>query len=483
MSDYTDRLINHADGISMIAELRGIRNAIGIAGIIGQGVVPDQNSITFKGLQMMIQQGLGPIVAPLGSVISVFKETALVATVGEHTGEISVAVNESVFLEKVHEAVEGEYEFKYDGSAWRLDDHSVIIEDYGITITGTPTSGDTFLVKETAAVYKFRVVDYIEDGKTLNGADSSITFVDKTRKHGIVLLMEDIDYYGLTFSQPQALYVPDEVIPAGTTLSFGKGTYDATYAPDTVYHFTTETDIPAGAQICLSWGYQSPILNGKINVYSDPASTTVMQSLPIAAGNAGTYIGDASLSDRKGNLNHIQSARYGYNGWAESFARQNANSAGAKATYYQASSKFDRKPGVADSLDGFMKGFDAGFLDIVQMMNVETCKNSVSDATSAEITAGTAYTVTKDKFFMASRANIYGSRENASEKLDHWAWFAANTADAFKIRYNGNVARYWWLRSPHSAHAHYVRNVYPSGGLHNSYAYNGGGRCLACVIG
>ena len=194
---------------------------------------------------------------------------------------------------------------------------------------------------------------------------------------------------------------------------------------------------------------------------------------------------------RAGNMNYIVCARYGYNRWSQSYARQNLNAAGAKGTYFAPQSKWDRPPGIAASAHGFMHGMDPDFLSLVQPVEIETIINTVTDAAPADASAGTAFETTIDRFFLPSRSEVYGGKENASDHGISYEYLKVNSdlsaagsgADTNRIKAQGSTLRIYWLRSPNPGSASYVRSVYTSGALTNYTATTGCGRAAACVIG
>lgn len=68
------------------------------------------------------------------------------ATVGgENTGVTAASVTAETFAAKVENAP-GSYEFSHDGTDWKLSGGTVTIADYGVSLTGSPASGDTVTV-------------------------------------------------------------------------------------------------------------------------------------------------------------------------------------------------------------------------------------------------------------------------------------------------------------------------------------------------
>lgn len=72
------------------------------------------------------------------------------ASIGESTGISAASVNAETFGAKVSNA-DGTYEFAYDGADWKLGETTVTLSQYGITVTGTASDGDTISVVYVSA--------------------------------------------------------------------------------------------------------------------------------------------------------------------------------------------------------------------------------------------------------------------------------------------------------------------------------------------
>ena len=90
-------------------------------------------------------------------------ETAAATKGADNTGVTAVAVTAATFKTAVSNAA-GTYLFSY-GTAWKLSGLSVSLDTYGVTVTGTPVSGDTVSVVFTASVAAkaagSKTVDYL----------------------------------------------------------------------------------------------------------------------------------------------------------------------------------------------------------------------------------------------------------------------------------------------------------------------------------
>ena len=138
---------------------------------------------------------------------------------------------------------------------------------------------------------------------------------------------------------------------------------------------------------------------------------------------------------------------------------------------------------VRSTLPGFLHGLDPAFRAIMQKVRKRTAK-CIAD--------GYSYEDTEELVFEPSMTELdYGKNNNVSEtaaKADGtlktelaWDMFIGASNDD-RIRYQGGVARYYWLRSPYPSHASNERYVSPSGALNYNvanYAYGvSAGLCL-----
>lgn len=92
-------------------------------------------------------------------------------SIGSSTGITAATVDGTTFIGKVGTTEEKTYTFAYDGSKWTLHSSTVILGDYGITVVGTPASGDavTVTVKEnTGGLLVDLLADIAELGDAVN---------------------------------------------------------------------------------------------------------------------------------------------------------------------------------------------------------------------------------------------------------------------------------------------------------------------------
>ncbi len=322
----------------------------------------------------------------------------------------------------------------------------------------------------------FKIV-HMFDGNTCG----ALKLANPDLNHGMILHTKDVIYYSkFPFSPQQAFYYAENGLAAGTyniTVPTAWGQFVAG-----TFEFTLANAVPAKGQLVFSGDpYSTALTSLKVKSYASAASTTAIETTAnnIIEGSGGTALGTL---DGSGNCNHYQRTAYGCNRWAWSFERQYLNAEGSN--WFKAMNKFDRYNSWAGSHVGFKSSLDQNFVSILADVDVTTIKNTVCDGGGTE--------VTRDKFFLPNRVEMYMTPENASETGIVWDYYknfsdlsAAGTgADANRIKQEigTSTARYYWMRTPYAGSASHVRTVNTDGSLGSSYASYSYGCAPACII-
>ena len=290
-------------------------------------------------------------------------------------------------------------------------------------------------------------------------------------------------YRSFVFDATEALYYAAEELPAGTynfTLLAG---YDTTYGGGKTLSCTLTKPVPAGGVIMFPWAYQKQSTDTKISTYASNAATAAIESVAVTESADGTSLGVADGTAE--NLNHTHRIRYGSNNYAQSAARQWLNSDAATGGVWAPTTVFDRPPSWNTSYSGFMLGLPADFLAVVQPAAIPCRTNSIFEVNSldgTEFATNQVYTL-KDKFFLLSRPEIYGTWDSATYKDGTLLEFYEGLTDTERIKYDAaGSARNCWLRSPTPGSAHRERIVNTSGALRNNTASDAHGVAPACII-
>jgi len=420
---------------------------------------------SWAGVQYLVRQGKGATAFPVGTQLRTRKETSMSAALGTHTGITAVSVNEETFLAHEGRVGNGIHEFHYDGAAWIYENQPVTLSDFGITVTGTPASGDQVIVTEA---YTEILWDVVEHRTVTDPADN-------TQKPAMFLLMHSV-IYSKQFDAIEALFYAEEGLAAGT-YHFTIQNYDATYGGNKTYQFTLTQAVPAGGQIVLDWPYNQQLLGRSVKTYASATSTTQIEAAVLSEGTGGTDLGTTDGTAE--NLNHIHRARYGSNNYKESAIRQWINSAAVANAWWAPTNIFDRPASYAN-LPGLLHGMDSEFLAVVKAVTIPCKTNNTYEL--PEWTKDTAYTV-EDRFWLASRDEMGFGVERVAEGSVLSAYNGAGNTDRIKYDLsNGSTARNWWLRSPNPSNAYTARVVYTGGSLGSSSASYGNGAVAACVI-
>ena len=283
----------------------------------------------------------------------------------------------------------------------------------------------------------------------------------------------------IQYDGAEAFYYASAALPAGT-YNFTVASTQSSWAAGT-YQFTLTTAVPAKGQLKISGNYTTALTSLTVQSFSSQTATTATESVAITSGSSGTSLGTLGTE-----LNHVQRISYGSNNWKESAMRQFLNSAAAAGSVWTPQTKFDRPPSWQSTLVGFLKGLPQDFLSAVALSEIKTYTNSVFESPDSTTPKNSVYT-TKDRFYLPSRMEVYGSSEGSypDGTTQFEPLVGSTNADKIKTLYNGTKLNSYWLRSPHTSHAYTMRIEYtPSGGaLGSNHAYNSSGVVPACEIG
>lgn len=490
ISEYIMNILKGAENVNVEAIQTPTGTEISITNRDGETTTVFLNTLpeinNFSDVARAVKLGFGPTLFPVGYEFEVPKAMSITAEISEgSTGITAVTINDNTFLSRMGEVKSGIYEFGYDGEIWKLGGNGVILSDYGLSITGTAAEGDKILVTETAMNVVFRVVahDHHEaaDGHYIHTMTLEAKYVYGTAES---------TYKGLNFDAAEALYYCSEALPAGTynfTWNFATGSM-----VKGTYQFTLEEDVPAGGQIVLGTSSSSTAITScKIKTYGSVGSNTAIESnIAVTEGSGGTSLGTigATTAD-SANLNCAHRIMWGSNNYAQSGVRQWLNSAANLGSVWTPTNKFDRAPswhtGSDSAYRGFMHGLGDDFLGAIQPAKIACRTNSNFEVDSLD---GTEFTVNqvyelKDKFFLLSRPEIYGTYDSTSYKDGtQLEYYEGLTQTELIKRDAAGSARHAWLRSPLPSYASSDRRVNTDGKVDGDSAIFTNTVAPACII-
>ena len=314
------------------------------------------------------------------------------------------------------------------------------------------------------SVYGTRLFDVV--------AHDYLKSVHDENAHTMTIQQHDL-LPGTQFDAPEAFYYAETQLAAGTYNVILATAYGG-WAAGT-YQFTLTQAVPAGGQLRIN-GYESTAITSlKVQSFADRTTNTATESVAITAGSGGTNLGTFG----EGAINSIQRVSYGSNNYKESAMRQFLNSSAAAGSVWTPQTKFDRPPSWQTSLAGYKAGLDQNFLAVVGKVVLPCSANNIYEAPDSSITKGAKYTL-NDEFYLASRAEIFGSHDVNDGTVLFPFYEGAGNAD--RIKYRDGSAANWWLRTPNSGNAHNVRLVISDGTVHNLGADGALGLAPACTI-
>lgn len=294
------------------------------------------------------------------------------------------------------------------------------------------------------------------------------TPTDSQFTHSMTLQLHDCLASTMMVDNQEALYYAENGLSAGTYNFTIQSGYDTSYGGGKTYQFTLANDVPAKGQLVFGWSYNTQASAAKITSYASSTPTIAIEQVGVTEGSGGTSLG--TTDGNSTNVNHIHRARYGSNNYKESAIRQFLNSSAVAGSVWTPQTKYDRPPSWNASTAGFMKDIDSDFLAVLGASPKVVALNIVTDG-------GGSVTINNDKFFLLSRSEVYGGKENNINEGEPYPYYsnysdlsvAGTGDDSNRIKYRSGTTQVWWLRSPYSASGGNVRNVSTSGDV---YSYN-----------
>lgn len=304
---------------------------------------------------------------------------------------------------------------------------------------------------------------------------------DEEQIHGCFFEWDKTTPIGIVFDEPEAIFESSSSLAAGTYYFTVK---NDSWGGNNDKHiqFTLSEALPAGYQIRKSVGYNGAVLSGTLDVYSSGASRTKLYSLTPTEGTSGTDLGN---TDGTGDLNHWQRVALGHNRWKYSNMRQYLNATGAMNTWWTQQEKWDVKPAMAETTNGFLYGYSPDIYRYFKPIKTVTVAcdidNNVED-------------ITYDRVFLSSLEQMYCVPQFSGKEGAYWEYYKrllgrtspAPTGQTYTrlIKYGLDAptsAQFCWRRSASRSSAGIVWLVSSSGYVYGSYAHSAF-RCAPSVF-
>lgn len=237
---------------------------------------------------------------------------------------------------------------------------------------------------------------------------TNVTLEDGSEVPGLYLQWHYTTPFGVQFDQYEAFYKAESELPAGTYNIIVGANWGNNCKANETYHFTLTKPVPAGGLLAGFYGMpdQAPTA-WKVYSFADGNSAAI-ETVSVIAGSGGTNLG-TFLPAGDGKVNSLHRLTYGYGRWSQSALRQWLNSDAAAGEWWTSQNDYDRAPDQLSQKDGFLKGFEADFLECIQPVKVVTALNTVTDKADGETE------VTYDRFFPLSLEEMYIEPQLAGE--------------------------------------------------------------------
>ena len=311
--------------------------------------------------------------------------------------------------------------------------------------------------------------------------------------HGMMLQQHYANVITCPFDAQEALYDADTELPAGTYHFTIAGNIWMADENGKTVQFTLTKPVPVGGQIVFadSSGYNKSLSGQSVQTYASASSFTVIETAILSEGSSGVDLG---TTDGQGDLNHFQRGFRGSSRWKTSMLRQYLNSDKPAGQWWSKQDKWDRASNFINTVPGYMAGFDADFLAIIQPVKVQTARNGSALDDKMDITYDRFFPISLEQ--MNAVPQITGVEGAA---LDYWKEIAKNDFSGnldegrFKtqssypslITYGLEAktsARNCWLRSALVSYEASAWHTYVTGTLFSNHVVSNYSCTPACVI-
>lgn len=286
-----------------------------------------------------------------------------------------------------------------------------------------------------------------------------VTLADGTTKHGLTLQ----SHYALPFVTQFSGYRAFLACPSGLqpgTYHVTLGAYLGNYAKKgAAYQFTLTKAVETDGR--LGGFHNMPNADPSTwKVYSYAADgKTLVETVDVISGNAGTDLGTMNLDTRNENLNSMQECACGHNRWKDSALRQFLNSDQQANYWWSPVDKWDIAPDYLSDHNGFLYNFDADLVARILPTKIVTYPNVKTDDTT-----GTTADVTYDKVFVPSLSQAFCvSEKDEGDAWEYYKQLKGDGAPAKQWSYDSKQYIKYSLDNHESARHVYLRSAVRSG--------------------
>lgn len=420
--------------------------------------------MSWERLGNIIASGESPNYIEAGDTVDInWIKTVTGSTSGNHTVTCS---DMQKFIDKVDECESKTYMFVFDGTNWIFNEQIAVLSDYGLSVSGTPASGEVMTIVTVADPVNFTFVGYDNFEPTNAGVEHNWcleqTYAPNTKAY---------DTYESVFN-----------LAKGKTLPAGNYKIRAPYytgSPLLDIYITVPSDVTATDDIVqfASQGYQNvPAIPGSTTNYYIPSAvrpayfgttTYLTSSITVLYNQTGTWT-DISTVDGVSITSAFAQSALGNNCPAYSNLRQWLNDDSISGNY-EPTHEFDR-PSSYNLSKGFLYGLDPRVRRLIA--SAKTKFEAGYD--NGEYTHGQTYTISDEVFLLSMKEMSFNIQTGEGSATDLYSEYCGgvltNNAVAERAKYNkagGSVNSYRWSRSATSSYATNAWGV-TSSGSHDS---------------
>ena len=437
--------IANADTIAKQSQIDSLQTQINELG--GHKVIEDWDM-----LGDLIESGDSTDYINAGDTIDVNWVNTVLGTIT--SGATVTCSDKQAFTTSLGKAEAGSYLFVFNGTNWTYNEEVIDLNDWGLTITGTPVTGDVMTIAVTVTTRNYTFVGY-DDIETVENATHNWileqTYAPDTK----------------AYDSLEALFN----LKANETLAAGNykitSNYQAGATPYTLYFTLAEAvSAPADKPVqfaATSINWTSPCYPTTLRGFTYGTNTAVTATMSLST----TEISGATDLTNDARINRHDSliqCDLGNNCWPRSNIRSWLNDA-TEGSGYLPTYDFDR-PSAYNLASGFLYCIDPRVLALILTSQVKW----TAGYDNTIYTQGTTY-VSNDKVFLLSMKemsfNINTNEGNATDLYSSYCnGSLTNDAVANRSKYNysgGTKNNYRWSRSAFTSSARYSMRVLSAG--------------------
>lgn len=400
----------------------------------------------------------------------------MASVLGTTTNGLTVTCSDiGAFADAIGEAEAATYLFVYDGSSWTYNGETITLADYGLTVAGTPATGEVMTIVTTVTSTSFDFVDY--DGTGVTPSDPNVPHY--------WLLEQTYAPATKVFDTYESLFC----IQAGKTIAAGKYYLPMySYRSGKTFNVCFELPTAFGGEDKIqfrSGGYDSgayvdasgasisgvykpknmtPIVYGSTTTLGAAIAITTMSTADAVAGGY-TDLSTAYAAGTDYVVGNFDTCALGNNTWPWSNLDQHLND-DTKGDNYTPSHDNDI-PSAYNRTAGWLYGLDPRAKKHIQPA---TFKWTAGYGAIGTYVKDTTYDITRKVFLLSMKEMSFNINTSEGEITELYGEYTNNTLDngavAERAKYNkagGTLNSYRWSRSANTDHANSSRNVGSSG--------------------